>query len=65
MVCAIRDERMVAYLRSQTALDHAIHLYFTTERAARAGFALLRETAKNVVMSRRKELLDHCGEHGC
>lgn len=65
MECAIRDARMVAFLRSEAELDIAEHACITKNVLAKAGSAVLMETAQKLVAIRRKELLDHCGEHGC
>jgi hypothetical protein len=56
---------MVAFLRSEAELDIAEHACITKNVLAKAGSAVLMETAQKLVAIRRKELLDHCGEHGC
>jgi hypothetical protein len=57
---------MVAFLRSEVELDAAKRQVCAAKNIpTKASYGILTGTAQKLVAVRRKELLDHCAEHGC
>lgn len=63
MECPTRDELVLSYLRSQA--DQADAESAVQKSSDSADHSRILETARRQFLERRKELLDHCAEHGC